>query len=64
MVEQVLPLESSIRDKHQFSAMSGVLNLAMVTVTCLYTAVGFYGYLRFGEAVEGSITLNLPNSPW
>ena len=60
----MLPLESSIRDKQQFSALSGVLNFSMVTVTSLYAAMGFYGYLKFGDDVKGSITLSLPSSPW
>lgn len=28
-------------------------------VACLYTAVGFFGYLQYGEDVQASITLNL-----
>ena len=32
----------------------------MTIVSCLYIAVGFFGYLKYGEAVTGSITLNLP----
>ena len=40
---------------------NGVLNTAMTIVACLYIAVGFYGYLQYGEKVEGSITLNLPD---
>ena len=39
---------------------NGVLYTAMTIVACLYIAVGFYGYLQYGEKVEGSITLNLP----
>lgn len=39
----------------------GVLNAAMVLVVCLYSMAGFLGYLRFGDATDGSITLNLPN---
>lgn len=31
----------------------------MVIVALLYTAVGFFGYLKYGENVLGSITLNL-----
>ena len=32
----------------------------MVIVSCLLIAVGFFGYLKYGDAVAGSITLNLP----
>lgn len=39
----------------------GVLNGAMILVVCLYSVAGFLGYLRFGNATDGSITLNLPN---
>lgn len=39
----------------------GVLNSAMVMVVPFYTAIGFLGYLRFGDTTEGSIILNLPN---
>ena len=40
---------------------NGVLNTAMTMVACLYIAVGFFGYLKYGENVLGSITLNLPS---
>lgn len=43
-----------------FGGWSGVLSLAMVIVTAMYTAVGFYGYLKFGEDSAAAITLNLP----
>ena len=39
---------------------NGVLNTSMIIVTCLYFAVGFFGYVQYGEAVLGSVTLNLP----
>jgi len=39
---------------------NGVLNTAMVLVSCFYIAMAFFGYLKYGEAVAGSITLNLP----
>jgi proton-coupled amino acid transporter len=40
-----------------FGGYSGVMNLGMVTVTCLYTATGFYGYLKYGDDAKGSVTL-------
>lgn len=43
-----------------FGGWNGVLNTGMVIVASLYTAIGFFGYLKYGEHVRGSITLNLP----
>ncbi|KAJ8297436.1 hypothetical protein KUTeg_023967 [Tegillarca granosa] len=56
----VMPLENKMRHPEDFGGWLGVLNLGMTIVICLYTAVGFYGYLRFGDQVLGSVTLNLP----
>lgn len=56
----VLPLENNMRTPEDFGGTTGVLNTGMVIVACLYTAVGFFGYLKYGENVKGSITLNLP----
>lgn len=44
-----------------FGGLTGVLNTGMVIVACLYTAVGFFGYLRYGDhMIPGSITFNIP----
>jgi len=56
----VLPVENKMRTPEVLGGWFGVLDLGMTIVMVLYAAVGFYGYLRFGEAVQGSITLNLP----
>ncbi|XP_068150509.1 proton-coupled amino acid transporter 1 isoform X1 [Drosophila tropicalis] len=56
----VLPLENNMRTPQDFGGNTGVLNTGMVIVACLYTAVGFFGYLKYGDIVKGSITLNLP----
>ncbi|PIO67174.1 hypothetical protein TELCIR_11089 [Teladorsagia circumcincta] len=34
----------------------------MSLVTIIYTYCGFYGYITFGSAVQGSVTLNLPDT--
>lgn len=57
----VLPLENNMKTPQDFGGTTGVLNTGMVIVACLYTAVGFFGYLKYGDAVNGSVTLNLPS---
>ena len=56
----VLPLENQMKTPDDMKGWNGVLNTSMVLVSCLYIAVGFFGYLKYGETVTGSITLNLP----
>lgn len=59
----VLPLENNMKTPQDFGGMTGVLNTGMVIVASLYTAVGFFGYLKYGETVAATITLNLdPNA--
>ena len=60
----VLPLENQMRTPRDMRGWNGVLNTSMTIVTCLYIAVGFFGYLKYGESVQGSITLNLPVDQW
>ncbi|XP_049296672.1 proton-coupled amino acid transporter 2-like [Anopheles funestus] len=57
----VLPLENNMANPRDFITWNGVLNTGMTIVVCLYSAVGFYGYLKYGEQAQGSVTLNLPN---
>ncbi|XP_059150879.1 proton-coupled amino acid transporter 2-like [Physella acuta] len=63
-ISLVLPLENKMKHPGDFGGWVGVLNLGMVTTVCLYAAVGFYGYLHFGDAIEASITLSLPKTSW
>ncbi|XP_050300499.1 proton-coupled amino acid transporter-like protein pathetic isoform X2 [Anthonomus grandis grandis] len=57
----VLPLENNMKNPQDFGGWNGVLNRGMIIVTILYTAVGFFGYLKYGDrAVLGSVTLLLP----
>ena len=60
----VLPIENQMKDKRELRGPFGVLNTSMVIVTCFYIAVAFFGYLKYGETVSGSITLNLPVEQW
>lgn len=58
----VLPLENNMKTPDAFGGYTGVLTTGMTIVTALYTAVGFYGYLKYGNVVKASITLNLDSN--
>lgn len=58
----VMPVENAMMKPQHFLGCPGVLNTAMGTVIVLYAIIGFFGYVRFGAAIQGSITLNLPTS--
>jgi proton-coupled amino acid transporter len=56
----VLPIQNKMKTPQDFGGYCGVLTLGMVIAMAFYAAVGFYGYLKFGDTVHGSITLDLP----
>lgn len=55
-----MPLENNMKTPHHFTGLCGVLNQGMGAVTLVYILLGFFGYLKYGDAIEGSVTLNLP----
>ncbi|XP_050540820.1 proton-coupled amino acid transporter-like protein CG1139 isoform X2 [Daktulosphaira vitifoliae] len=61
-IGMVLPLENEMKNPKKFGSVFGVLNGAMVPITLLYTFIGFFGYLKYGETPNGSITLDLPSA--
>ncbi|XP_064636410.1 proton-coupled amino acid transporter 1-like isoform X2 [Lineus longissimus] len=63
-ISLVIPIEMKMKTPQDFMGMTGVLNTGMVIVMCLYVAVGFFGYMKFGNAALGSITLNMPTDHW
>lgn len=58
----VLPIKKDMSEPKAFGGLNGVLNTSMTVVACLYTGMGFFGYLKYGDRVQGSITLNLAGS--
>lgn len=60
LIFQVLPLQKEMKEPKKFGSTFGVLNIGMVIVIIMYTAIGFLAYLKFGEDIKGSVTLNLP----
>jgi proton-coupled amino acid transporter len=61
---QVLPIENKMKHPDDFPGCNGVLSTGVYLVIILYIAVGFFGYMKFGAAVHGSITLDLPQYDW
>jgi len=59
-ISVVLPIENQMTNKQDMLGWNGVLNVSMVIIACLYISMGFFGYLKYGEHVAASITLNLP----
>ncbi|XP_049809310.1 proton-coupled amino acid transporter-like protein CG1139 [Schistocerca nitens] len=55
----MMPVENSMKNPHHFLGCSGVLNTAMSNVVSLYIVTGFCSYMKYGEATEGNVTLNL-----
>lgn len=56
----VMPVENDMKKPQHFLGCPGVLNTAMITVIVLYGVIGFFGFLRYGDAIQGSVTMNLP----
>lgn len=56
---QVLPLKNEMKKPRNFDKPLGVLNVGMVIVGIMFVTLGFLSYLRYGEFVQGSVTLNL-----
>ncbi|KPJ19770.1 Proton-coupled amino acid transporter 4 [Papilio machaon] len=59
-INVVMPVENEMRKPEHFLGCPGVLNVTMVLVAVLYAVVGVFGYLKYGDDVKGSITINLP----
>lgn len=57
----ILPLENEMKTPKDFVGKFGVLNQGMCTIIILYVGMGLFGYMRYGDASAGSITLNLPS---
>ncbi|XP_014209772.1 proton-coupled amino acid transporter 1 isoform X2 [Copidosoma floridanum] len=55
----VLPLKNEMKKPKNFDRPMGVLNVGMVIVGAMFVALGFLSYLKYGEDILGSVTLNL-----
>lgn len=57
----VLPLQNAMKTPEDFGRPLGVLNVGMAIVTFIFTGLGFVGYLKWGDDVKSSLTLNIPH---
>ncbi|KAK9500905.1 hypothetical protein O3M35_002070 [Rhynocoris fuscipes] len=55
----VIPLRNEMKDPKQFTSPFGVLNVGLMIVVSLAVCMGFLSYLKYGDEVKGSFTLNL-----
>lgn len=55
----IMPLENEMEKPKSFGSPCGVLHVGMACITTLYVGMGFFGYIRYGDEVKGSVTLNL-----
>jgi proton-coupled amino acid transporter len=51
-----------MKNPDSFTSRCGVLNMTMIIVISLYLLVGFLAYWQWGDEVQGSAFLNMPES--
>ncbi|KAF5299698.1 hypothetical protein FQA39_LY11493 [Lamprigera yunnana] len=56
----ILPLQNKMKKPQQFGVLFGILNVGMLIIMVLFSLLGAFSYLKYGNTIEGSITLNLP----
>ncbi|KAM3969016.1 proton-coupled amino acid transporter-like protein acs [Aphomia sociella] len=56
----ILALEYNMDCPKKFIGICGLFNFGMIVIMTLYTLVGLFGYLKYGDDIKASITLNLP----
>lgn len=60
----IMPVENSMKQPQKLIGKPFILLIATGSLAVLYFISGFFGYLRFGSSIKGSITLNLPTDDW
>ncbi|XP_034825265.1 proton-coupled amino acid transporter-like protein pathetic [Maniola hyperantus] len=60
----VMPVENAMKKPQHFLGFPSVLVVAMGMIVFMYSTLGLFGYLRYGDVLRGSITLNLPIDDW
>ncbi|GMT20590.1 hypothetical protein PFISCL1PPCAC_11887, partial [Pristionchus fissidentatus] len=58
----ILPVENKLATPDDFLSPFGLLPTTMIVCGAFMTAIGFYGYTAFGDAVMPTITTNVPTN--
>ncbi|XP_047543390.1 proton-coupled amino acid transporter-like protein CG1139 [Vanessa atalanta] len=58
----VLALEYNMENPKRFVGLFGLFNIGMAIIMSLYLLMGIFGYLKYGDDIKASITLNLPHN--
>ncbi|XP_063373014.1 proton-coupled amino acid transporter-like protein CG1139 [Cydia amplana] len=56
----ILALEYNMEEPKKFVGCFGLFNIGMAIILILYIIVGIFGYMKYGNEIEASLTLNLP----
>ncbi|XP_046666503.1 proton-coupled amino acid transporter-like protein CG1139 isoform X1 [Homalodisca vitripennis] len=56
----VVSVERNMKTPASFGKRYGVLNISMGATTLAYTCIGFFGFVKYGDDIEASVSLNLP----
>lgn len=55
-----MALENEMKNPKDFCGTTGVLNQSMIVIVALYSALGLFGYIKYGSGVQPTVTVNLP----
>uniref|UniRef100_A0A8D9BJH3 Proton-coupled amino acid transporter 1 n=3 Tax=Cacopsylla melanoneura TaxID=428564 RepID=A0A8D9BJH3_9HEMI len=58
----IVALENDMKTPADYRKPAGVFNVGMVIITLGYLFTGFFGYLKWGNTTQATITWNLPNN--
>jgi proton-coupled amino acid transporter len=58
----ILPMKNQMREPSAMVGWSGVLSVSTVIMGCSYVAFGFFGYVKFGDGIRNTLTLNMPKT--
>ncbi|XP_058117436.1 proton-coupled amino acid transporter-like protein CG1139 [Anopheles ziemanni] len=56
----IFPVSNQMKNPQHYLGCPGIVNVNNICLGFLYSFLGLMGYLRYGDAIQGAITLNFP----